>query len=367
MFFARQPIVARRVALAAGLAVLLAGCEAGGGLDLGGFNLGTRFEEGRTAPRPEADARGVITYPNYQVVLARQGDTVGDVATRIGLTPSELARHNGLSTDSTLRAGELLALPRPVSARSGVDIESIASAAIDDADGSDVVTTVPVGTSTVEPLRHKVERGETAYSIARLYAVSVTALANYNGLGSDLSVREGQTLLIPVVENATGRRADNSKPGTGSTTPEPPSARKPLPEDVETARLPDSPDLGKQKTNDDRKFLMPVQGKIIQDYSGKAGGNEGIDIAASTGTAVKAAEDGDVALVSKSVGSNTIVLLRHADNLYTVYSNVTGVKVVKGDKVKRGQPLGTVGSGNPPFLHFEVRRGTQSVDPKPFL
>ncbi len=74
-----------------------------------------------------------------------------------------------------------------------------------------------------------------------------------------------------------------------------------------------------------------------------------------------------MALVSKSVGAKYIVLLRHADNIYTVYSNVAQVKLTKGDKVTRGQPLGVVAEGTPSYLHFEVRKGTQSVDPKPFL
>ncbi len=148
----------------------------------------------------------------------------------------------------------------------------------------------------------------------------------------------------------------------------PPSAETPLPKNVKTEPIPQSPDLGKFKTEgDDRKFLTPVQGKIIADFSGKTGGNEGIDISATAGTAVKAAEDGEVALVSKSVGEKSIILLRHADNLYTVYSSVTDVSLAKGDKVKRGQRLGAVADGSPPYLHFEVRRGTQSIDPKPFL
>jgi len=68
-----------------------------------------------TAPRPAPDDRGVISYPNYQVVVARPGDTVADVARRIGLDPDELARYNGLSKDVPLRGGEILALPRRVS------------------------------------------------------------------------------------------------------------------------------------------------------------------------------------------------------------------------------------------------------------
>ncbi len=340
----------------------LSACD--GGLDLGGYNLRNNGE--RTAPRPKPDARGVISYPNYQVVVARRGDTVTTLAGRIGLSASALAKHNGLAEDQALREGELLALPGRIAAGSTVDIATIAGNAINTADQK--TTAKPKTQGGVEPIRHQVERGETAYSIARLYDVSVTALASWNGLGTDLSVREGQQLLIPVVENYGNRASDDSKPGAGTATPTPPSASKPLPKNVKVEPLPASPKLGDFKSdNSDRKFLTPVQGKIIAKYSGKQGGNEGIDIAATPGTAVKAAEDGEVALVSKSVGSNTIVLIRHADNIYTVYSNVADVKLTKGQKIKRGQRIGGIAAGSPSFLHFEVREGTQSVDPEGFL
>lgn len=345
---------------------LLAACD--GGIDLGSISPGLgnnpSFQE-KVAPRPEPDANGIITYPNYQVAVGRRGETVGSLAGRIGLDGAELARHNGLSVDYTLRQGEILALPRRVATSGTLDITAIATGAIDAAN-KDKTQSPAANTSGIEPIRHKVERGETAYSIARLYDVSVTALSSWNRLGTDLSVREGQYLLIPIVE-ISAPRADNSLPGTGSSTPTPPSASAPLPKDVVTATLPPSPDLGQFRSDDTRKFLQPVQGKIIKPYSGKSGGNEGIDIAATAGTAVKAAEDGTVALISKSVGANTIVLVRHADNIFTVYSNVTDVKLNKGQNVKRGQRLGAVSSGDPSYLHFEVRRGTQSVDPSPFL
>jgi len=360
----RFPAPARLLGLSLGL-LMLAGCDAG--VDMGSFNLG-RKDTAQTAPRPAPDGRGVITYPNYQVVVAGSGDTVASVAARVGLPAEELAKYNGLPVDYETRAGELLSLPRQVAPTPGtLDIASIANSAIDKADGAASVETAQPQTGT-EPIRHRVERGETAYSIARLYDVSVTALASWNGLGPDLAVRENQQLLIPVVETPAERVADNSKPGAGSFTPTPPSASKPLPDTVKTEPLPSSPNLGQFKSPDEgRKFLMPVQGNVIAKFSGKAGGNEGIDIAATPGTAVKAAEDGEVALVSKSTGAKTIVLLRHADNIYTVYSNVTDVKLTKGDKVQRGQKLGSVADGSPSYLHFEVRKGTQSVDPAPYL
>lgn len=314
--------------------------------------------------RPQPDSRGVIAYSNYQVIVARRNDTMADLAGRIGIPAQDLARHNGLPVTYIARKDEVLALPNGVitPTTGAIDqnsLESRATAAIDRAG------TTPIQTSTLqagpEPIRHVVEQGETAYSIARLYGVSVTALASWNGLDRNLSVRTGQQLLIPVAEDGTVAT------GAAVQTPAPPSASNPLPNTVDVAQIPESPNLASDRTpaGASGKLQRPVSGKTIRGY--KTGGNEGLDIAAAAGTSVKAAESGEIALISKSNSQNTIVLIRHPDNLYTVYSNVTGVAVKKGQKVKRGQTIAKVASGDPSFVHFEIRRGTESVDPIPYL
>jgi len=114
-------------------------------------------------------------------------------------------------------------------------------------------------------------------------------------------------------------------------------------------------------------MVNPVNGEIIRNFSNKSGGSEGIDYKVAEGTKVKAAAKGTVALVSQSVGDTTIVLLRHENNLYTVYSNITDVKLTKDIDVEAGQAIGLAASGDPSFIHFEVRKGTQAVDPTPYL
>ncbi len=61
--------------------------------------------------RPQPDDRGVISYPGYQVVVARRGDTIASIAGRLGLEAGTLATFNGVSPDSQLRQGEVVALP----------------------------------------------------------------------------------------------------------------------------------------------------------------------------------------------------------------------------------------------------------------
>ncbi len=387
----------RILALTTALAALGA-CDdsVGGGLNLdwdlrsGGGTLDTSgAAQQATANRPAADGQGILNYPTYQAVIARRGDTVSSVAARIGLGAQELASYNALRPDDPLRDGETLLLPRRVLAGSGgvntgsiiggtggvqpVDVAGIATTALDRV--SPATPLAPATPSGPEPKRHKVARGETAFSIARSYGVSAKAIAEWNGLPADLSVREGQFLIIPSA--AAGPLSSDievaeTSPGIGSPTPVPPSAAKPLPdEDVAPAteaakETPVSPELGEDRSAASAaSFVLPADGKIIRGYA--KGKNDGIDIAAPAGGSVKAAADGVIAAITKDTDQVPIVVIRHADGLLTVYAGLDGIKVAKGAKVKRGQTIAAVRAGSPAFLHFEVRKGVDSIDPLTYL
>lgn len=368
--------------------------------DLRGFtSLGfdtTGAARGATESRPSPDSRGVISYPNYQVAVAQRGDTVATVAQRVGVNAQELASYNAVSANAPLNKGAVLALPRRVSEATTtiasapvtttgstderIDVTSIASAAIDRAAPTTTTTrtataaaptAAPAVSAGTEPVRHKVARGETAYSIARYYNVPVKSLADWNGLTSDLSVHEGQYLLIPPASGAVAPSGTaTTQPGEGSPTPEPPSAAKPLPTTVPPkASAPvdksAAPNLGSGRSSSQSQMTMPVSGSIIRPYVKKK--NDGIDIAAAAGTPVKAAAAGTVAAITKDTEQVPILVLRHSDGLLTVYANIDNITVAKGDNVKRGQSIAKVRSGGEGFLHFEVRQGFDSVDPVPYL
>jgi hypothetical protein len=115
-------------------------------------------------------------------------------------------------------------------------------------------------------------------------------------------------------------------------------------------------------------MINPVDGSIIRGFSGATGDNDGVDIKVLQDTKVKAAAHGTIAQIAKSrVDETFVVLLRHENNMYTVYSKLSDVNVKENDIVKSGETIGTIGSGNPPFLHFEVRDGTKPIDPAQFL
>ena len=115
-------------------------------------------------------------------------------------------------------------------------------------------------------------------------------------------------------------------------------------------------------------MINPVEGSIIEGFSGTVGGNDGVDIKVPKGTKVKAAAQGTIAQIAKSrVDETFVVLLRHKKNIYTVYSKLIDVNVKENDVIKSADTIGTIGSGNPPFLHFEVRDGTKPIDPTQFI
>ncbi|MDU8944739.1 LysM peptidoglycan-binding domain-containing protein [Ovoidimarina sediminis] len=349
--------------------LMAAGCGDGFDLDFRSIGDGPDTSEAArlaTAPRPQPDARGLISFPNYQVAIARRGDTVSDVAQRVGVSATELAAFNGIRDGVPLRSGETLVLPTAASTAGGtIDVASVATGAIERADGS----AGPVVASGVEPVRHRVQPGETAFSIARIYSVTPQALADWNGLGPEFAVRPGEILLIPVaVETASlAPIADTAAPGEGSVTPEPPSAAAPLPTvdvEPEPKPAPASPAMAEERT-DTARLMMPVSGQIIRDY--EKGKSEGIGISAGAGSPVVAADVGTVAAITRDTEQVPILVLRHEDNLLTVYAGVDSLTVEKGDKVSRGQVIGQVRETASPFLHFEVRDGFESVDPMPYL
>ncbi|MCK0094838.1 LysM peptidoglycan-binding domain-containing M23 family metallopeptidase [Yoonia sp. F2084L] len=391
----------RRIMMTSVALVALTACE---GFDFDMRDVGNGFDTTSAVQslpgRPRPDDRGVISYPNYQVVVARRDDTIRGIAIRLGLDANELAAYNGIEPDVILRRDEIIALPTRVTEPSPAtgalitgpiqpfDVSAVATTALDraDASGTGGVTATPIApaapqaaapvqpaVSGDEPIRHQVKRGETTFSISRLYNVPVPNIAEWNGLDAAFTIREGQYLLIPQGGAAAPAPAAVTAPGSGSATPVPPSAALPLPAETPAAPLPAaavpaSPDLGTtttQPVSSNARFLMPIQGSIIRAYA--PGQNEGIDIGAAAGSDVQAAGSGTVAAVTTDTSGGAIVVLKHSDGLLTVYTQMDALTVDKNDSVSRGQVIGKVRAADPSFLHFEVRRGLQSLDPTDYL
>ena len=382
-----QQRTTKRLALSLVALTALAACDDNFDLDFRGISgntLDTSAAVQNLPDRPRPDLNGVITYPTYQVAVARRDDTPVTVAGRIGVDAQALADYNAISINTALRSGEVLAIPNGTTGTIGgttaasdqVDVTTLASNAINRA-GTQTTTVAPAANATTtigpEPIRHQVKRGETAYSIARLYNLPVRTIAEWNGLGADLAVREDQYLLIPQVSTPDPVSNQVSAPGAGTAISTPPSAATPLPDAetttaaaAQTAPPPvESPDLGIVDDISDAPLVYPVRGAIIRAYA--PGRNEGIDISVDAGTPVVAAAAGTVAAVTTDTNGVAIVVIRHANNLLTVYTNLEGLTVGKDAAVSQGQTIGRVKAGSPSFVHFEVRNGLQSVDPTDYL
>ena len=362
------------------VATTIAGCTNSFSLDVrdqfGGILDTTSAAATAVAERPEPDARGVITFATYQVVLARTGDRIGDVAARIGVDADRLGRFNGIPEDAVLRYGEVIALPANMTAEAA-DGAPLTATVVDISELSDEPSSAA---KAAEPKRHQVVDGETIYTISRLYSVSAEDLAKWNSLDVTTELRPGQYLLIPVTQNLP---RPVSAPGEGSVTPAPPSSTRPQPRSAPPQAVAQTqaqtqaitPPAGPvtavntgpitQASQSDARFMRPVSGTIIRSY--KKGVNEGIDIGAPEGAAVLAADVGTVAAITKDTKGVAIVVIKHADGLLTVYTNVDSLLVKKGDAVTRGQEIAKVRAGTPAFLHFEVRKGLESVDPDDFI
>ncbi len=121
-------------------------------------------------------------------------------------------------------------------------------------------------------------------------------------------------------------------------------------------------------------FLWPVYGTVTSKYglrnhpiSGDYLMHNGLDIAANKGTEIIAVYDGVVEKSGYSESYGYYLLVKHSNNLETLYAHCSELKVKTGDTVKRGGMVALVGStgrSTGPHLHFEVRVGSYRIDPE---
>ena len=126
------------------------------------------------------------------------------------------------------------------------------------------------------------------------------------------------------------------------------------------------------------RLEWPVRGSIVGRFGpethpkwGTVTMNNGIDIATPIGTPVRVVGRGRVDFTSDDFGAyGQIVIVNHGDGYYTLYGHLSSISVTVGAEVAPGQTLGysgDTGSLKGPILHFEVRKGAQSLNPEDWL
>lgn len=299
--------------------------------------LDTRFDEQPVwemrpiEPNAQASAGGV-----YRV---QPGDTLRAIGERTGAGSEMLARINNLAPPYLLQPGQMLTVP--------------------------------------EGRFHRVAAGETGIAIARAYGLRWQDIIDANALSEPFVLRIGQRLLLPIGANPTAIAAPSIEARAAAfaldidsiiTGGEPaidskfdvsygrPAPQRPLPPNVAVI-APASLAGG---------FVWPAAGRVVQRFgpAGEGAISRGIDIAVAPASEIRAAATGVVAFVGDQVANyGGLILLRHGDGWITAYGRIARAEVTRGQKVERGQTIGSAGSGSAPQLFFQMRKNQVPVDP----
>jgi murein DD-endopeptidase MepM/ murein hydrolase activator NlpD len=124
-------------------------------------------------------------------------------------------------------------------------------------------------------------------------------------------------------------------------------------------------------------FVRPLEGEIVGLFGTRSVINgeprsphSGVDLRASAGTPVQSIHNGKVVLVAEHFFTGNLVVIDHGGAIQSMYFHLEKALVVGGEKVKRGQVIGLVGStgrSTGPHLHFGMRVNGARVDPMQFL
>ena len=238
----------------------------------------------------------------------RAGDTVETIAARFGLEPTTIMWTNTAVED----APDLLRIDQRL-------------------------TILPI-----DGVYHTVAEGDTLQIIADKYDAEVDAIleCEHNPLEAPTyALSTGMRLIVPGGEKPFVARVVTSYTGA-------------IPEGARGTGL----------------FQWPVLGYITQGYWY---GHRAIDIAAPTGTALRAADGGFVSFAGwTDVGYGYLIVIDHANGFATYYGHLNNFYVSAGQAVERGQVIGATGStgwSTGPHLHLEIRYNSVLQNPRAYL
>jgi len=119
-----------------------------------------------------------------------------------------------------------------------------------------------------------------------------------------------------------------------------------------------------------RGWITSSFGQRMSPFTGRLQMHEGLDIAARPGTPVKASAEGVVIYSGWKSDFGKLVTIDHGYGYRTRYGHMSKIYVKNGQRVKRGDTLGAVGStgrSTGPHLHYEVKVRGLPVNPKTYL
>ncbi|HUL04750.1 MAG TPA: peptidoglycan DD-metalloendopeptidase family protein [Candidatus Acidoferrum sp.] len=307
-----------------------------------------------------------LQVPMRQEHVVQAGDTLLAISRIYGVDQSSLVSINGLRPPYALKPGQRLTLPGRIDA----NLAEIPPGQLDPSTAPTSANATTGGSMTVEQLS-----SPTAQRAPKQQPPAQSAAVTQKSESAEPSKPESSAPAEP--QNTAPSTAESTSPATTAVNPAS-APQKPTAgataaakqANTEMAALPPEP---VPSPRGGERFLWPVQGKVISNFGPKKGGlnNDGINISAPEGATVIAADNGVVAYAGNELrGFGNLLLIRHADGWVTAYAHNEKLLVKRGEKVKRGQAIAQIGStGNvsAPQLHFELRKGTDPVDPLKYL
>lgn len=301
---------------------------------------------------------------NGTTITMGQGDTIHSISRRYGVPASAIMQANGLQNANGVGPGRQLVIPSysaggssvaqaPVSRPSSMGSSMMASGALAPA-RPQAMTTAPVAAAP---------KPKTAAAEPKGWEAGPAPAGQAKTAEAPKPVKTAALAPAKPAPSEQAFAAQPAKPQVGASTDSN--------DNVKTAALKVDPAPAAAVAGP--SFRWPVRGRVISGYGSKTNGssNDGINLAVPEGTEVKASDDGVVAYSGSELkGFGNLVLIRHSNGWVTAYAHNSALNVKRGDTVRRGQIIaksGSSGSVTSPQLHFEVRKGAETVDPMKHL
>jgi len=326
---------------------------------------GSQNHQGTTQSTKNQAATTVIQ--SYEI---KKGDSLWTISRVFGVSIKTIMTANNLSEDSILQVGMKLKIPTQhneapqvlvaqngqknqtageegfyytvvsgdtlwnISRKHGVSVNTLMKVNnLKSADRLQINQKIWVSSSEKRPSpgdtsnkyqNYQIQSGDSLWSIARRYRVSLDLLMNVNGLNQQSRLRIGQQIRIPTYVSD----------GYGESQ---------------------------------RGYIWPVMGRVSSPFGMRGGRmHNGIDICAPSGTIIRAAQSGVVTFSGTRGNYGRMVIITHANGDQTVYAHNSVNLVTRGQRVNQNDPIARVGAtgnatGN--HCHFEIRQKGTAINP----
>jgi murein DD-endopeptidase MepM/ murein hydrolase activator NlpD len=324
------------------------------------------------------DARGPGSLGTH---LVASGDTFDSIASRYGVTKPDLLAANNLKGGDQVKMGTRLLLPRPrdYKAREGDTVRTVANmfevqpgdlAKLNKLDGPYLLTpgqTINLPRQRLNNLVQQVMAKPFVPPQPKPKPLFDAPLTQAQAANRDHVLKLPDHLRQQELARLEAQQQQQAVLTPPQPQPIAPDTRQSI--DVKPTEVAAVTSAPPRPVPAGKGLMAPVVGKVVAKYGNQADGrqNDGINIAAPSGTPVQAADRGRVVFAGDDIpGYGNMILVQHDKKLVTVYAHLGRVMVRKGDTVEKGDMLGTVGQTGAvtsPQLHFEVRDGKTTKNP----